>query len=42
MNPFTELVWEVIVDCPGFLEQLAAALAAAKEVDLADFGPDEE
>jgi hypothetical protein len=26
MNPFTELVWEVITDCPEFLEKLTAIM----------------
>ncbi len=26
MNPFTELVWDVITDCPEFLEQLTAIM----------------
>ncbi|MGH2493792.1 MAG: hypothetical protein ACRDIV_03725 [Ktedonobacteraceae bacterium] len=26
MNPFTALVWEIITDCPEFLEQLTAIM----------------
>lgn len=26
MNPFTQLVWDVIADCPAFLEQLVALM----------------
>lgn len=26
MNPFTELVWDVICECPKFLEQLSAIM----------------
>ena len=26
MNPFTALVWEVVTDCPEFLEQLTAIM----------------
>lgn len=26
MNPFTELVWDVITDCPEFLEQLTTIM----------------
>lgn len=26
MNPFTQLVWDVVTDCPEFLEQLASLM----------------